>query len=303
MKFSIITPAYNMEKWIRETIESILSQEGKFEIEYIVVDDGSTDSTFAIAEEYRKKIEAGKYPIKCQKITMQCISQKNAGAIVAMNNGFKLATGDIYTWMDADNTYEPGAFNTIHKIFITFPKIKWVKGITSTIDEKSNVIRKGMCKIYHQDWIRDGIYGQESYFIEQDSVFWRKELWEKSGPMPSHFRSAGDYWLWIQIAKYAPLWSVNVPLSNFRKREGQLSKGISKYKSEQWEARPKRTWKAWKARVFFSPQSRLTNKFPKLNEFFIWLYPKVFPYYMPTEYIAVENDHPVIKKANSFIIR
>lgn len=302
MKFSIITPAYNMERWIKETIESILSQEGDFEMEYIVVDDGSTDSTFAIAEEYRKRIEAGKYPIRCRGITMQCTSQKNTGAVEAMNQGFRRASGDIYTWMDADNTYESGAFDIIHKLFSVFPHIDWLKGITSTIDEKSRVIRKGMCKIYHQDWIRDGIHGQEAYFIEQDSVFWRKNLWKKVGPMPSHFRSAGDYWLWIQFAKHAPLWSVNIPLSNFRKREGQLSKDVSRYKGEQWEARPRRTWKAWKARLFFSPQSRLTRRFPGLKKFFIWLYPNIFRQHMPAEYIAIENGQPVIKKSASYIV-
>lgn len=300
MKFSIITPAYNMERWIAKTIESILSQEGDFEIEYIVVDDGSRDSTFAIANEYRKHINDGIYPTRCNKISMTCIQQNNTSMYEAINRGFSIATGDLYSWINADDVYEPGAFEAIAKTLNKFPEIKWIKGITSTIDEKGRVIRKGICKIYHQDWIRDGIYGQEAYFIEQDSVFWRKSLWKKAGPMPSHFRSAGDYWLWIQFAEHAPLWSVNIPLSNFRKREGQLSKGVSRYKNEQWETRPRRTWKAWGARLFFSPQSRLTQRFPSLNKFFIWLYPKIFRYYMPAEYIAIENGQPVIKKTNSY---
>lgn len=302
MKFSIITPAYNMERWIAETIESVLSQQGDFEIEYIVVDGSSTDSTFAIAEAYRKCVNNEKYSIQCNKISMICIQQKNTGMYEAINQGFSRATGNVYAWINADDIYETGALKAIAKTLNKFPEIRWIKGITSTIDEKSRPLRRGRCKIYHQDWIAKGIYGQEAYFIEQDSVFWRNSLWKKTGPIPSHFRSAGDYWLWIQFAKYTPLWSIDFPISFFRKRKGQISKNTTKYKHEQKIARSKRELAAWGVRLFFSPQSRLVSIFPKLARFFIWLYPKIFRHHMPVEYIAIENCQPVIKKTNSYII-
>lgn len=292
-----------MEQWIAETIETVLSQKGDFEIEYIVIDDGSYDRTADIAREYEEKIQSHAYPVQCNRVTMEVVSQENTGMYEAINRGFARATGDVYAWINADDTYEPGAFSAVAKTLRTFTEIRWIKAITSTIDETSQVIRKGECKIYHRDWIRDGIYGQEAYFIEQDSVFWRAELWKKGGPMPSHFRSAGDYWLWLRFAIHDPLWSVNVPLSNFRKREGQLSKGVSQYKKEQWTARPKRTWRARKVRLFFSPQSRLTSMYPRLKGFFVWLYPYVFPNYVPAEYIEIENGTPIIKKTRSYIIK
>ncbi len=288
-----------MERWIAETIESILSQKGDFEIEYIVVHGKSVDATVAIAEEYREKIESGKYALQCRGITMQCIFQENTGIIEAINRGFEIATGDLYACLDADNTYRPGALQSMYQVFSTFPHIDWAKGITSTINEKGCVIKNGSCKMYNWDWIQDGIYGQESYFIEQDSVFWRANLWKKSGPIPTHFLSAGDYWLWIQFAKYSPLWSVNIPISNFRKRPGQLSKNISLYKSEQWKTRPQRTRKAWKSRLFFSPQSRLVYKFPKIEPFFLWLYPIIFGR-SNNEYIEIVNGAPVKNVMKSY---
>ncbi|MDP3042921.1 MAG: glycosyltransferase [bacterium] len=292
MKFSIITPAYNMEKWIEETIKSVLSQAGDFEIEYIIIDGGSKDRTYAIAQQYEGLIHSRAYPVQCKKATMRCMAQVNTGMYDAINQGFDKATGDICAWINADDVYEPGAFDAIARTYRAFPDIQWLKGVTSTIDENGKKIRRGACKIYHQDWIAQGIYGQEAYFIEQDSVFWRTDMWKRAGPMPAHFRSAADYWLWIQFAKYAPLWPLNIPVSCFRKRENQISKDVAKYKHEQLEIRPRREWAAWNTRLFFSPQSRLAYKFPKIEFFFLWLYPIIFKK-RNNEYIEIINGAPV----------
>lgn len=299
MKISIVTPAYNMERWIAETIESVLSQEGDFELEYVVVDDGSKDKTADIVKSYVNRVESGQYPVRCKKVSMTYHLQQNAGAVVAMNTGFSLITGDICTWVDADNTFEPGAFKLMAKAFQTYPEIDWIKGITSTIDESSKVIRPGTCKLYRQDWLVKGIYGQEAYFVEADSVFFRKSLWDKAGPFPAKYRSAGDYWLWMEMAKHAPLWSLNARISNFRKREGQLSKGIQKYKGEQRDARPRRGLDAWKARLFFSPQSRVTARFPGTERFFTVLYP-VFFGAPREEYISVDGGSLSKRKMLSY---
>ena len=303
MKFSIVTPVYNMEHWISETIESVLSQEGDFEIEYIVVNDHSIDKTESIIKGYLNKIDKGTYPIRCKNVSMKYICRnENNGMYNAINEGFLVATGDIYAWINADDVYEPDAFNMVIKTLTAFHKIAWVKGITSTINERGQPLRRGLCKIYHQDWLAKGVYGQEAYFVEQDSVFWRAALWKKAGKIPTKFKSAGDYWLWLQFSKYALLWSINIPISNFRKREGQLSKDISRYKKEQWEARPKKSWSAWNARLFFSPQSRLTAIFPRLNKFFIWLYPIFFRKIFPIEYIEIKDNNPVKRNASSYVI-
>lgn len=278
-----------MERWIAETIESVISQEGDFEIEYILVDDGSGDKTADIIRSYESRIKSGTYPIRCNAVSMTYVHQQNAGAVVAMNTGFAKMTGEICTWVDADNTFEPHAFAKIATVFRTYPDIDWVKGITSTIDEQSHIIRAGECKLYRQDWLTLGIYGQEAYFVEADSVFFRRTLWQKVGPFPTRYKSAGDYWLWIEMARHAPLMSIDTPISNFRKREGQLSKGIARYKGEQWDARPRRTISAWKTRLFFSPQSRITKYFPSFEPFFITLYPLLFG--RPSEtYIKFRTD-------------
>jgi glycosyltransferase involved in cell wall biosynthesis len=287
-----------MESWIARTIESVLSQEGDFDIEYIVMDDASSDGTRRVAEEYAARIRNGSYPVRCRAVTMQVITQENTGMYEAINRGFGRATGDICAWINADDTYQPGAFQAVATAFTAFPDIQWIKGRTDTVDASWRHMRSGACRVYRQDWIREGIYGQESYFIEQDSCFWRTELWRRAGPIPAHYRSAGDYWLWLSFAQHAPLWSLDVPVSNFMKRDGQISKGIARYKSEQWEARPHRSLRAWGARLFFTPWSRLG---PRFHSLFVHAYPALFMR-QPYPYIAIEDGRAIKRRARSFIV-
>lgn len=298
MKFSIVTPAYNMAPWISRTIETVLDQAGDFDIEYIVMDDGSKDNTASVAREYQQKVERGTYPIKARSITMQVVTQENSGMYEAINRGFAMATGDIFAWINADDTYAPGAFAAMAKTFTAFPEIQWLKGIAHIVDTNWQKQRDGNCTIYRQDWLAAGIYGQESYFVQQDSVFWKAELWNKVAPMPKQYRSAADYWLWVQMAKHAPLWSLNLHVSNFMKREGQISKGVSKYKGEQWDTRPRRSLKAWGAKLFFTPQSRLGKRYER---FFLWLYPYLYMH-QPMEYIEIQDGIPTKQLARSYIV-
>jgi glycosyltransferase involved in cell wall biosynthesis len=291
MKFSIVTPAYNMEGWIAQTIEGVLGQEGDFEIEYILADGGSTDATRSIFESYQKKLSD-------PRITMTAFSGKDGGMYDAINKGFARATGDIFAWINADDCYQPGAFAAIANTFETFPDIKWIKGISDFTDTERRRTRFGKCTLYRQDWLADGIYGQESYFVQQDAVFWRAGLWKKISPMPEHYRLAADYWLWMHMAKHAPLWSLNVHVSDFMKRKGQMSESTDTYKREQWNARPHRSLKAWGARLFFSPQSRLGKQFEPL---FLWLYPRIFMR-GNEQYLTIENDRAVKKPARSFVV-
>lgn len=301
MKFSIITPAYNMEQWVAETIESVLAQEGDFEIEYILADGGSSDKTVAIFEEYRTRLESGEISVKCKGITMQSFSEKDEGTSDAINKGFARATGDIYTWVDADNIYVPEAFARIAKVFSTFPDVQWLKGYSATMTEEGEMLNIRQTYVYRQDWLQDGIYGLESYHVNADTVFWTADLWKKAGPLPTDYRCAGEQKLWIAMAKLTPLWAANVYVSKYRKRGGSLSKNISRCKDEKWRARDnKRSLKTLSAKIFFTPQSRL---YPKGESFFLKLYPLLFMRgNKKQKYIDFENGAAVKKPAKTFII-
>lgn len=300
MKFSIITPVYNTATFIAETIESVISQVGNFDIEYIVMDGGSTDDTVEILEKYDQVIKSGTRPIHCNSLTFSWYSGKDKGMYDAIDRGLAKASGDIYAWINADDTYAPDAFQKIAEAFATFPEIDWVKGITSNIEADGTLIRKGGVLIYEQSLLARGVYGRQAYFVEQDSVFWRADLWKKAGKIPPQYRFAGDYWLWIQFAQHAPLWSLNAHISCFRKSAGQLSQQVAKYKNEQHLIVPKTGYEFSLLRTFFTLQSRLA---PRFKQFFISLYPLLFMRNKKTYFIDIMNGGMVKKEATSYSIK
>ncbi len=287
MKFSIITPTYNSAKYLTDTIESVLSQKGDFDVEYIIIDGGSTDKTIEIIKKY-----AEKYPIKW-------VSEKDDGMYSAINKGFSMATGDIYAYINSDDIYLPNAFQTIIKTLKKYPEINWLKGVTLISDENLNTTTETPCCIFNQNWIQKGIYGRNAYFIHQDSVFWKKELWDKAGGINEKFKLAGDYDLWIKFSKLSPLWSLNQPVSRFRKRINQLSENMKDYRSEQKEIKPEqKDFLTFKIKLFFWLKTKTPKSFESL---FIYLYKLLFwgrnKYYIEIE----KTEEPVKSSANSFI--
>lgn len=298
MKLSIITPVYNGEKHITETIESVLSQEGNFEIEYILMDGASTDKTVEIIKSYEERLNTGRYKTHCKKITFRWSSQKDSGMYAAINKGFSLATGNIYAWLNSDDVYMPNAFEKIMKVFEKFPDILWLKGITSYIEGEPNNPEPGSCYLYTQDWIRRGIYGINAYFIHQDSVFWRKELWEKVGHIDTRLKLAGDYYLWLEFSKHTPLWSVNTPVSYFRKWGGQQTYTMEKYRNEQRLILDGKEKRNPMVKFFFWLRPKFPD--PSRNLFLNFLYRALFPgrnkYYIGWD----QQDNPIIKETFSY---
>lgn len=301
MKFSIVTPIYNGEKYIAETIESILSQAGDFEIEYIIQDGGSTDGTLTVVKVYDEKLKMGSYPIKCNGITFKWFSEKDSGMYDAVEKGFARASRDIYAYLNADDRYLPGAFATVADIFKTYPEIEWLKGINKVCDEHGNILSEGACRLYRQDWLQKGIYGRNAYFVQQDSVFWKRSLWENARPEISRFRFAGDYALWATFAAYAPLWSFNKPVSVFRERTDQLSANMKPYRKEQGAIAPHHLFLEKRVIGFFvlirlfglDPKSIATRAL-----FFI-----LFPFSSQQRYIDFDQSgNPTRKKALSYLI-
>ena len=301
MKFSIITPVYNGEKYIAETIKSVLSQKGNFEIEYIIRDGGSTDGTTVIIKKYEEKLKNNTWPIQCAGITFQWASEKDGGMYDAINKGFTNATGHIFAWINADDKYLPGTFATVSNIFLYYPNIQWIKGINTTCDENGKTISLGTGTLYSREWLAAGIYGRNAYFVQQDSVFWKKSLWQKAHPQISQFRLAGDYALWTTFAKYEPLWSFNSRVSVFRKRLGQLSGNMQKYNHEQALIAPHHYFLEKRVSLLFylinflkvSGNSMLAKV----------LYRLFFPFHRLECYIDFDSDNkPVIRRSKSYLI-
>lgn len=201
MKFSIITPSYNQAGFLEETIKSVISQ--KAEIEYFIQDGGSTDSSIEIIKKYSKD-----YP----KI-ISFVSQKDGGQVNAINDGFGKASGDIIAYINSDDYYLPGAFNKVEQYFNSHPECNWLIGNCRVSDNKFS----WTFTIKHLMPI--GIFPKLLYlfnWVNQPSVFLRKEFVGKVGKFNPQYHYAFDYEYWLRCLKESRPHRITSTLSVFR---------------------------------------------------------------------------------------
>lgn len=221
-RISIITTCYNIENFIGDTLSSVLSQQYP-NLQYIVLDGASTDGTLDIVRNYSKNIST-------------IISEPDNGQYFAIQKGFELSNGEIMAWLNADDTYLPWTFSVVSEIFDKFPTVDWIIGLPTFLNRKGQCIKvSDVAASYPRTFIANGWYrGHLMGYLQQESMFWRRSLWEKSGGLDLKLNYAADFKLWTKFAKYAELVAVSVPLSAFRYRpdEQKSSTGITHYESE-----------------------------------------------------------------------
>lgn len=294
MKFTIVTPTFNSERFLPQTLASVVSQAGDFAIEHIIVDNLSRDTTPKIVDQYRQDACQHK---QCQgTFEVKFISARDNGMYEAINRGFAEATGDIYAWINSDDIYQGGALAAIVSAFRLAENVRWVKGITDYIDEYGLLLRRGRCYLYAQELISYGLYGREAYFIQQAGVFWRAELWHAVGGLDDTLKVAGDYDLWIKFARIEPLYALNRSVSCFRQVRGQLSEDLGRYRGEQRQIKTESSVRGWLlGRYFFFLEPRA----PRWLSFIVFrsLYPSA-----PLYCIDGEGEEVTLSKFFRYIV-
>jgi glycosyltransferase involved in cell wall biosynthesis len=218
-KISIITPSFNQADYIEYTILSVLSQ-GYPNLEYIIIDGGSTDGSLDIIKKYADKLT-------------YWVSEPDSGMYDAINKGFAKSSGEILAWINSDDVYFDNAFHTVADIFTQIPKVDWITGRCGYIDRTGNKTRTSKKKIYNRELLRNGFYRSPySYVVNQNVVFWRKSLWEKVGGCDKNYRAAGDFVLWMKFSEHAKLYFFDFIFSAFRKHENQITTSLNSYKKE-----------------------------------------------------------------------
>ena len=155
-KISIVTPSYNQGQYLEETIRSVILQNYP-NLEYLIMDGGSTDNSLEIISKYKK------YLVHWQ-------SGKDEGQADAIAQGFNRATGDILSWLNSDDILLPDALMHIAVTFVKSPSIGAVFGNTLVIDEHSNEVNRYFwpAKIFKYHWSLGQSIGQESCFFSRD---------------------------------------------------------------------------------------------------------------------------------------
>jgi glycosyltransferase involved in cell wall biosynthesis len=194
---TVITPSYNQGRFIEETILSVLNQDYP-NIEYIIMDGGSTDQTLEILWKYKDRIT--------------WYSEKDKGQSDAINKGLRLAKGEILAYLNSDDTYLPGAI-TRAVLYLTSenPDLPLVYGEGYFITAEGTIIERFPTEPF------DLRYLAKTCFICQPATFWKRDVLETIGLFDENLHYAMDYDYWIRVAKhYGTLGCTHEYLANSR---------------------------------------------------------------------------------------
>jgi GT2 family glycosyltransferase len=177
---SIVTPSFNQASYLEQTMRSVLDQEHA-DIEYLVIDGGSTDGSLDIIKKYSPRLA-------------YWVSEKDSGQADAINKGMARTRGEILAWLNSDDYYLPGAVTAAVRTFEQNPDVVLVYADMLAVDEHGqtfNTLR------YRQLTLEDLLSFQ---IIGQPAVFMRRSAFEKAGGLDLSYNFMLDHHLWIRIA-------------------------------------------------------------------------------------------------------
>jgi glycosyltransferase involved in cell wall biosynthesis len=198
-KISIVTPSFNQGQFLEETILSVLNQNYP-DLEYIIIDGGSTDNSTEIIRRYEDRIA-------------YWVSEPDRGQTDAINKGLRRATGEITTYMNSDDVYLPGAFHTVGRYFAEQTNSRWLCGtcLTFGLPDES----PGFMEVPPTENIAARLL--VNTFLPTPSMFWRRDAFEEFGLFleDMHYCFDLEHWLRMLVGGvlYHPL---ERPLSAFR---------------------------------------------------------------------------------------
>ncbi|WP_440657159.1 glycosyltransferase [Candidatus Pelagibacter sp. HIMB1509] len=206
---SVITPNYNGEKYLEQTILSVLKQTDK-NFEYIVIDGNSKDKSKKILQKYKKKID-------------KLVIKEDNGIYDAVEKGIKMASGEIIIWINSDDLLHPNAIENVKKIFKAKPSLEWINGINGYI--KYGYKFFGIPYVYPKFIFKFGFARHDIWgYLQQESVAFKKSLFLKVRGFGLKPTIAGDYKLWMKFSKFALLKTYYIKIGYFRSWPGQDSK-------------------------------------------------------------------------------
>lgn len=182
---SIITPSFNQAAYLENTLRSVFSQDYP-EIEYIVVDGGSTDGSLEIIEAYASQLA-------------WWVSEPDEGQAAAINKGLDRARGEVVAWLNSDDLYLPGAVSGAVEALQAHPEAGMVYGDAITIDAGGCPIKA----LRFPDWGLRQFVGFR--IICQPAVFMRRSVLQASGQLNPKYHFMLDHHLWIRIAREKPV--------------------------------------------------------------------------------------------------
>ena len=210
-KISIVTPSFNQAAFVRETIESVLSQEGRgkdFELEYVVLDGGSTDGSAEIIAGY-----AGDLDWWC--------SEPDRGQSHAINKGFARCGGEVFGWVNSDDVLLPGTLAAVARRWRDVsPRVLVGRGRKLGLNgevQAENELRETYTKEMLLDW-------RANYFM-QPACFFSREAWEDAEGLDETLEYGMDVDLWLKMAERGPFRSLDRLLAEAKAHDAAKTTG------------------------------------------------------------------------------
>ncbi|HEY9794708.1 MAG TPA: glycosyltransferase family 2 protein [Leptolyngbyaceae cyanobacterium] len=240
-KISLVTPSLNQAQFLEATIQSILSQNYP-NLEYIIIDGGSTDGSLEIIKKYESNLH------------FWC-TEPDGGQYDAINKGFAHSTGEIKAWLNSDDMQYPWALRTVASIMSELPQVEWLTTLSPGFWDWHGFCT-GFASIpgYSREAFLDSCYlpgsNRPTGWVQQESTFWRHSLWEKVGSsISTKFNLAGDFDLWTRFYLHTDLYGTFSPLGGFRTQINQKS-----FQREQYYLEAEKSLSAMQESLNWSPK-------------------------------------------------
>ena len=205
VRFGIVTPTLNAERYLEATLRSIWSQASDaIVIDHVLVDGGSTDGTTVVAERFPTKV---------------VVATDDQGMYDAINRGLSMVEGDIVGYINADDEIAPGALAAVAEAFTRHPEARWLMGKREFIDGDGEAFA----------WMQPVPFTLRSYLglgwscVPQETVWMRSDLYSEVGPFDTSFRNTGDYDMYARCRRAAEPLILHRTLGRFRLHGDQLS--------------------------------------------------------------------------------
>jgi len=197
-RITIVTTTLNAEAYLDRCIQSIANQRYP-NLEHIIIDAGSSDRTHDIVQQHSHYIH--KFEVV-----------DGIGLYAGLRYGLEQSSGEIMGWLNADDMLLPGALHTVAGIFTKYSHVNWITGRPSAIDYLDRIFAVEK----HKYWSRRRFILGAFRWIQQESTFWRRRLWDRTGGLNPHLRFAGDFDLWLRYFEADRLYLADCLIGAFR---------------------------------------------------------------------------------------
>jgi glycosyltransferase involved in cell wall biosynthesis len=204
-KIALVTPVFNSARYLEATIRSVLSQ-GYPNLQYVIADGGSTDGSVEIIRKYESQLHAW-------------FSEPDRGMYHAINKAFARTSGEAMGWISATDLLHAGSLFVVGSVFRAFPEVEWITGRPTGFSDEGMAVET----LRLRQWSRMRFLAGANRYIQQESTFWRRSLWDRAGAhVDDARRSASDFELWVRYFRFAQLYPVDALIGGFRSHPDSL---------------------------------------------------------------------------------